>query len=362
MLPYWLLFTLFSVGAVQANRNREHASIRARRSAPILALAGLMTAVLIGFRYEVGADWATYLDIYETISHLSLLEALTFEASDPGFSLLNWISVGLGLEIWFVNFASAAIFSWGLIRFARVQPNPWLALVVAAPYLITVVAMGYTRQAVAIGIVLAGLARIGHAPIYQFALYVIVATLFHKSAVIVLPLVALASSRNRWVIALMMGIIAVVLFFFFIDAAYERMMSNYVDAEYSSQGAAIRVGMNLPAAILFMMFMKRFAEAEEERKVWRNMSLAALAALALLVLSSASTAVDRSALYVIPLQIYVLSRLPIAFGKAGRPDAFLVFLVIAYSATILYVWLNFATHAEYWLPYKSYPMFESSPY
>ena len=362
MLPYWLLFTLFSLGAVQANRNREHPGVRARRSAPVLAFAGFLTAVLIGFRYEVGADWFTYVDIYEATSEMNLLEAVTYEASDPGFALLNWVTGGLGLEVWSANFVCALIFSWGLVRFARVQPNPWLALVVAAPYLITVVAMGYTRQAVAIGIVLAGLARIGHAPIYQFAIYVIAATLFHKSAVIVLPIVALASTRNRWVIALMMAIIGAVLFFLFIDAAYERLVTNYVEAEYSSQGAAIRVGMNIPAALLFMLFMKRFAEGEEERKVWRNMSLAALAALALLLLSSASTAVDRSALYVIPLQIYVLSRLPIAFSKGGKPDALLVFLVIAYSAAIMYVWLNYATHAEYWLPYQAYPLFAPKLY
>ena len=360
MLPYWLLFALFSVGAIQTNRTREHAGVRARRSAPVLAFAGFVTAVLIGFRYEVGADWPTYENIYSAISRMDLLEALSYD--DPGYALLNWTAVGLGLEIWFVNFICAMIFCWGLVRFARVQPNPWLALVVAAPYLITVVAMGYTRQAVAIGIVLAGLARIGHTPIYYFGAYIVAATLFHKSAIIVLPIVALAGSRNRWVTALMMAIIAIFLYYFFIDAAYERMVSNYVEAEYNSQGAAVRVAMNLPAAVLFILFMKRFAEFEEERKVWRNMSVAAFAALALLVLSSASTAVDRSALYVIPLQIYVLSRFPNAFSKSGRPNAFLVLMVIAYSAAIMYVWLNFAAHAEYWLPYQTYPMFETSLY
>lgn len=46
------------------------------------------------------------------------------------------------------------------MRFARSQPDPWLAVLVAVPYLVIVVAMGYSRQAVAIGILLAGLGRL----------------------------------------------------------------------------------------------------------------------------------------------------------------------------------------------------------
>ncbi len=118
--------------------------------------------------------------------------------------------------------------------------------------------------------------------------------------------------------------------------------------------------MNLPAAVLFFLFSSRLAEFEEERTVWRNMSLAAFAALALLVFSSASVAVDRSALYVIPLQIYVLSRIPVAFSKTGKPDGFVLLLVITYSAAIMYVWLNFAAHAEFWIPYHVYPLIGSN--
>lgn len=360
VFPYWLLFALFSAGALQHGRSPSDVQARVQRPAPLLLFAGVVTALLIGFRYEVGADWFTYEEIFGVISFMDLFEALAYD--DPGYALLNWIAVGLEVEIWFVNFACALIFCWGLIRFARAQPNPWLALVVAAPYLILVVSMGYTRQAVAIGIVLAGLSRIGQVPIYRFSLYIVAATTFHKTAIIVLPLVALTETRNRYLTAAMMGIIAIFLYFQFVDEALDRMMTNYVEAEYSSQGAAIRVGMNLPPAVLFILFMRRFSENEQERAVWRNMSLAAFAALILLLMSAASTAVDRSALYVIPLQIYVLSKLPFAFSRDGRPGILMVLLVIAYSAVIQFVWLNYATHAEYWLPYRIYPLFEQTIY
>jgi hypothetical protein len=69
-----------------------------------------------------------------------------------------------------------------------------------------------------------------------------------------------------------------------------------------------------------------------------------------LVLPS-STAVDRLALYVMPLQIAVLSRFPLLFGPAGTV------IVALYSLAIEFVWLNFTTHARFWIPYQIYPLF-----
>lgn len=68
-----------------------------------------------------------------------------------------------------------------------------------------------------------------------------------------------------------------------------------------------------------------------------------------------STAVDRVALYMIPPQLFVFSRLPdvLGGGKKVRPW---VAAIVAYYALVLFVWLTFATHAQYWLPYQFYPL------
>ena len=85
--------------------------------------------------------------------------------------------------------------------------------------------------------------------------------------------------------------------------------------------------------------------------MWRNFSLAAWLFLLLLMVIPSSTAVDRLALYIIPLQLAVLSRLPRAFDSG-----LLRYAVMAYSALVLFVWLTFAKHADYWLPYQFYPL------
>jgi len=345
VLVYWVLFAFFAVGTL-LTRERP-----GRISAPIVLLLGaILVCAAIGFRYNVGADWKTYKFLYSFAGHITLGRQLEF--GDPGFQLLSWVLAQSRAEIWVLNLACALIFTWGLYRFAKVQSDPWLAFVVAAPYLIVVVAMGYTRQAAAIGILMAGLASLKRGgSLIRFSLYVAAAALFHKTAVMVLPLVIFAGQRNRLLNAIA-GIAACALLYdLFLANSVENLVRNYVEAEYSSQGAAIRVAMNFVPAVIFLLFRKRLRFDPTEENIWRFFSLASLAMPVLLIAIPSSTAVDRLALYLIPLQLAVLPRVAHLF----RGQLFGRVLLVAYCGAVLFVWLNFAAHARYWVPYQFYP-------
>jgi hypothetical protein len=350
VFPYWILFSVTAVGAVQYTFNRE----RALQGGPLLLAAGVLVAIMVGLRFQVGGDWDQYLGIFKRIGQMDFVEGLWDQ--DPGYSLLNWLGARFGFGMWFVNLICSILFSWGLTSFARRQPNPWLAILVSVPYLINVVAMGYTRQGVAIGFILAGLAVLDRGMV-RFVIYLAFAVAFHKSSIVVLPLVALSASQRRVVTVGTALVSAVVLYYAFVQASVDRLMTNYVEAAYESQGAGIRVAMNIPPALIFLAMSRRFVAGEQERKLWRNFSLAAIVALLLLQFTSATTAVDRLALYIIPLQLMVLSRTPVVFGREGRSMG-LTLLIILYSAAIQFVWLNYAANAQAWLPYRFYPTAE----
>ena len=306
---------------------------------------------MIGLRFEVGADWATYKLLFSYAGYADLGRALAI--GDPGYQFVNWCVRRLGAEIWLVNLICAGIFSWGLFRFAQAQPSPWLAVLVAVPYLIIVVAMGYTRQAVAIGILMAGLAAVHRgASTLRFALYVAAAALFHKTAVVALPLVIFSSERNKF-LNILAGIVALYLLYTsFLRDSVDNFVRNYIVAKYSSQGAAIRVTMNLVPATLFFFLRRRLGFSDRERRIWFSHSAAAFGLLVLLLVLPSSTAVDRLALYVMPLQMAVLSRVPnVAGARQGT------ILVVLYSLAVQFTWLNFAVHSKYWVPYKIYPLF-----
>lgn len=349
MLTYWFIFFVPALAAFQEKVSRK------RKLQPLLVMMLLLLAVLIGFRYEVGGDWVHYIEYLDRAQYITLQEV--FESGDPGYILLNWIAVQTINEVWAVNFLCGLIFAYGLVSFARMQPRPWLALVVAAPYLIMVVAMGYSRQAVAIGLVMRGLVAFERdKSILGFVIWVALAATVHKTAMMLVPFAALSSERGKIWTAIWVGGATILLYSLFLEDSVDGLVENYIESGYNSQGATIRVFMNALPAALFLVLRRRFNLDPQMRRLWTNMALAALAFIVLLVVSPSTTAVDRMALYLIPIQIFVLSRIPEAFPHYGKGINPVAFAVIAYSGLVQFVWLNFATHSQYWVPYKFYPL------
>ena len=350
MLPYWLLFFL---AAWRASTRLQPVQASTIRWPDWWWVTFAALVLMIGLRHQVGGDWLTYADHITEAGYQSLAQAVG--TGDPAYSLLNWLAARMDLGPYFVNTVCAALFAWGLVVFCRAQPRPWLALVVAMPYLVTVVAMGYTRQGTAIGLAMLGLAALSDRKILRFVVFVALAAAFHKSAVILMPLAVLAGTRQKLWTAFWVGLSSVLFYGLLLQDSVDALTVNYIGAQYDSSGAAIRVAMNAVPAALFLWYRRRFVMPQVERSFWTWMSLGALAFVGLLVVSPSSTAVDRVALYWIPLQLFVLSRLPNALGPRNGQNSFWVRAVVAYSAAVLFVWLVFATHAFAWLPYQFYP-------
>ena len=347
MLIYWLLFGYFAVGAAFDSERRGVGHVTAPS---LFVVGGILIAVLIGVRFEVGADWNAYVRIFLHSRYIGFGRSL--EIGDPGYQALNWLVMHTGLGLWGVNLVCGAVFAFGLLKLAGRQPNPWLAVLVAIPYLTIVVAMGYSRQGVAIGILMLGLASLSrNGSLVRFSAYVLLATLFHKTALIAFPLAAFGSSRNRFLNGAMMVLITYFLYSGFLSTSVDGFVRNYIQAEYSSQGAAIRVAMNLVPAVMFLLRGERLGFDETNRVVWRNFSVAAVGFLILLFVLPSSTAVDRISLYIAPLQVAVLSRLPgsIIGNRLGSTA------IIIYSFFIQFVWLNYADHRNAWVPYRLFP-------
>lgn len=315
----------------------------------LLAVMGVLLILFIGLRYKVGGDWVQYKAALWSSGYRTL--AATLAIRDPGYEVLNWTASSLGLGIWAVNLVCAAIFVWGLFRLALTQPRPWMVVLLAAPYLITVVAMGYTRQAVAIGIVMASFAAaIGGGSIVRAIVYIAIATLFHRTAIVLLPLLSFATGQRRWlsiaaIIPALYGLYAT-----FVAPTIGYLVYGYLDKEYASSGAGIRVALVVVPAAVFLLFRKRLGFAGREATLWFALSLSAFVCLALLFVLSSSTVVDRLALYILPLQIVVLARIPgtLVGQELGKA------ILVACAAVVLYVWLNYASHSDKWIPYRNY--------
>jgi len=347
VIPYWLLLLLPLWACVQGP-SRPWPAWKAW-------LIGIVLTLFIGLRHEVGGDWFSYIPYLTRAEGLSLTEALSWD--DPGYNALNWFFASQPWGIYGVNLVSASIFSAGLVLFCRSQQRPWLALCMAIPYLVIVVAMGYTRQAVAIGLIMPGLLALEHGRLRPFLVSTGAAAAFHSTALVMLvfvvPAVPGRSLTMRALRLLLLLIIGGALVQTFLAARVEGFVGGYISDEYKSEGAAIRVAMNLLPGVLLLLWPKRFELTQQQLRLWRAMAFTALGcAVALVLLPSNSTAVDRIALYVIPLQLVVGSRLP-GTQLFGLTPVQLLVSVLGFCLVVEFVWLNFATHASGWLPYAN---------
>lgn len=342
MLPYWLFF-LVPAGVILVNRRLTEKS---RLYA--WGLVWFLFSLAIGLRFQVGGDWGPYLRHFDSQFEKKLTEVIS--GGDPGYYLLNWFVAQASGSIYWVNTFCGMLVMAGVMRFARFQPLPWLALLVAVPYLIIVVGMGYTRQSAALGLLLVSLVSLGNGQMRWFVFWVMLAAAFHKSAVLMLPVAALASTTNRGWSLFWVGLMSLIGGYIFVFDSADALWANYVEADYQSQGGLIRVLMNAVPAGLFFVFRRHLRLTETEDKLWFWMALLSLVCIPLVILSS--TATDRVALYLIPIQMFVFARLP--FVVAGPRQRGLVVLgVIGYYGLVQAVWLFFATHAYAWLPYRN---------
>ena len=343
MFPYWLLFSVFAMAALF----ERPAAPQARRSGAALVLLFIFMALMIGLRFHVGADYESYLNIFEVAARADAADAL--ERGDPGYQFINWLVGQWEGTMWQVNLICAAIFAWGLARFCNRQPAPMLAALVAIPYLVIVVAMGYTRQAVAIGVIMAGLASLDRrGSIARFVVYVAIAALFHRTALIVLPLAIVAGRRNHFLNAIAVLAAGFALYDALLAESVDQLVESYIEARYGSQGAAIRVAMNVVPALFVLFAGRKLGLDDYQRRFWLLVAILALACVPALFLVPSTTAVDRIALYLIPIQLVVFSRVSVYF----RNHQLARLMVVAYSFMILFVWLNFAAHAFAWVPYR----------
>ena len=357
MFMYWLFFVCIALLSLfERPRSSEYTDITIRsirlKSLTWFDLSFFVLTLFIGLRHEVGGDWARYLTHFERAKYLSYYDVL--QKKDSGYQVLNWLVSHCGGDIYIVNTICAAFFSCGLIAICRHQPRPWLALLIAVPYMIIVVAMGYTRQSAALGFFMLGLGVIPQGRIYCYFLLLIIAGLFHKSALVTLPLVLLNKGRNPLLTLLILLPVSAVLFKILVSDSIDAESETYIESGMDSSGALIRVLMNAVPAFIFLVFRRRFVMTETLNRFLMWMAVISLGFVGLYLISPSSTVVDRLALYCMPVQIIVLSRFPDAMGFIGF-KSFWTLSVIVYGAMTLLVWLFFASHAFAWLPYRFYP-------
>jgi len=341
MTTYWLIYLIPFSFAFSNKRYDEQAKTF------LLAMFGIFLIFIIGLRERVGGDWLPYLLQYQHLRSIDFFDV--FLKRDPGYIFFNWFSAQLGWGIYGTNLMCAIIFTFGLLKFCRIQFFPWLACAFAIPYLTVIVAMGSTRQSVALGLVFWGLSYLQQGKVFKYFMLVCFGTLFHKSALVMLPFIFFTRKRINLfhlVVLIILGtLIALKIIPYFID-----YWTNYVIHLQTSKGGTPRIWMNVIPVLMAFFFHKSIKAISPDYKLWQMMSLAILVCIP--VVEFASTATDRVATYFSAIQLVLWTRI-VAVQSTPFNRSVWVFLIISYYALAHYVWLNYAVTKDWWVPYNN---------
>jgi len=343
---YWILFILPAIGAfITSGATRQLSKLP-------LHLLAVIFVLVIGLRFEIGVDWGNYLVQLERAGNLTWIEAAS--TAEPAYELLTWLAATTASGIWLVNLGCAVVFVSGYFAFCRRLPNCWLALTVGVPYMVIVLTMNYTRQGAALGLVLWALSALQDGRVFRFLLFIALAALFHNSAAALMPLGVLAGSRYSWGTLFWVALGSLLAYALFILERQEVLLAGYLGSGMQSEGAWPRVMMNALAGMLFLTVRRYLAIPATEERVWLWISILTLLFVPALVLSPSSTAVDRIALFFMPIQLYSFSYLPSVMKRRSRNLA--VSLVVLSYALVQLVWFSLTAYYDSWIPYRFYPL------
>ncbi len=344
MIVYWILIAIPALLSFSAMRQRKQLNWSC-------LLVGILYLLFIGLRYNVGSDRVNYANMFATIASLPFMQAITF--TEPGYATVNWLVAAAGGEIYWVNFIVALLFISGLVRFAKLMPQPWVALLSVTPYLVIVIGMSAVRQSAAIGLVFHLMAgwRKG---LLQKILLSMAAMAFHYSAVMALVFVQQSIRMRAWVRGGLLLLAAAVIFpILNATDAYAKYQNAYLEKNIVSSGALMHVLLNAIPATIYWLARSKWHGRFGQNDLLPMLSILSIASVFGVYVSS--TGIDRLALYLSPIQMMVYGGLPFLFGRRYR--LLTALMIVSYHLIVMGWWLNYANTATSFIPYNNLILF-----
>lgn len=338
MYPYFILYTISSLLAIFARAKSSHRTLA-------IVFTGILI-LFVGTRFEVGCDYLGYSRRFSRLPEYASIGDM-FGAGETGFYLLSASIRDLGMDYSMLLFASGAIYVYCLWRFAKVTDRPLGFLAVCFPILVVQLGMSGIRQALALGFLLLAFSGFISKKRLATAVWIVVASQFHTSAIIFLPLVYLVGrqvSMTRIIVGLVLLGPAVA---WLIGERLDVYRDRYVEQIYgenSSSGAWVRYTMIVIPFLLFEWRRKLVEEAFP--KLYPLLRLFSLITFTMLLAGFVSSiALHRLVYYAMPVSI--LAFLCVSRVMATRRNSRMVLALpfMMYGFYFL-AWTQLSRHAR----------------
>ena len=228
------------------------------------------------FRGDFTTDYKNYTSLFNLYNKYSFSELLTagFQ-NEIGFIYTNKI-IGLFTDdvIYFFAIMSFFILFGFIHHFKKYSVNIWLSVLMFVTAGSFYASFNITRHIFAVAIIFAGSTYLYQRKFFKWVLVVILATLFHKTAIIMIPFYFILNFRikiRNWILIALCSAITILLFDNIVQFAQQYFYEQYSEDSYGMWGQAIS-NIVLPVAFLiFSLFhLNKIDSNNTMHRIWFN--------------------------------------------------------------------------------------------
>jgi len=240
----------------------------------ILCSVALIFIIGLRSRYTGSMDTYLYTTAFDGAKNYTLQEYLTLKdvfsgfllLSEGGFHVYTWLAAQIFPEAqWFILLTAVVIVCCTASFISRNSEDPTMSWIVFICLGSMTFAMNGMRQALAMSICLLSYRYAKEKKLFRFLLIVMLAVLFHKSAMIFVLIYLLRNLRLNWKSMTFLGAIVAVLLVFANRFAflYDSMTGeDYATGESFEGGGGVVILVYLIAIVGLLIFSKRLREPQ----------------------------------------------------------------------------------------------------
>lgn len=323
-----------------------------------LLLVSFFIIYVGGLRFNVGSDWASYVEIYKG-SNLGE----SADGVEPGYLLLNkffnYLNIPYSI---FVLFIFTLSYTLKIVSFQRYSSNVFVALIVYIPIQFMVYDINAVRQGLAVGITLTTIPFILERKLFPFLIICLSACTIHITAIVFIPFYWLALksiSDRRSIFILLFFIFIALVSKLILDVILQRLGTNFslfekfiyytVNEEYNKN-----LSFNLSTIyriLIFVLFVGMHKKMKIKESIYLLLRNGYLLSLCIyFTFFSVELIATRGSLYFRVFDVFMFSYLITSFNKLYLRQVFLAILVL-YSCLQVFVTLSMENNGL--LPYNN---------
>lgn len=236
--------------------------------------------VFVGLRFNTGADWNNYKLAFESIS-----EGIKSTGWESGFIVLMKVIFYLFGNYYVLQFLVTSLLLYSLNKFYTNNTNyPILSMTLFVLIFFTSILMAQLRQSIAMSVILIGAKYVFKRNFLKYLIIVVLACLFHVSAIVALPIYFLNRKISTTISVLL--ILTVQVFYFFpsvilnmvetivviFPSRFQRLFEVYVGTSYADK-VEFSSGVYYIATLLFLIVVLFLSKKSTDKSIYFHNTL-----------------------------------------------------------------------------------------